>query len=162
VDRIARDRMVELKFRMWTYLPDGSAKERPEETLAFIFGVERQPLALEKALEGAKAGDTMEVHIPPSEIYGEHNPDLLREIPREGLITQRIKKDRFYRQMKKGTLISFKILEVGPDTVLADFNKPMAGISASVELEVLSIRKANSEEIAAAVESQNKRSIGCG
>jgi len=162
VGRIAKDRMVELKFRMRTYLPDGSTKERPEETLAFIFGVERQPLALEKALEGAKAGDRMDVHIPPSQIYGEHDPALLREIPREGLITQRIKKGRFYRQMKKGTLISFKILEVGPDTVLADFNKPMAGISASVELEVLSIRKAHREEIAAAVESQNKRSIGCG
>jgi FKBP-type peptidyl-prolyl cis-trans isomerase SlyD len=162
MEQIAKDKMVEMKFRMRTHLLDGSTKERPEETLAFVFGVERQPGALEKALEGAQAGDRMEVHIPPSQIYGEHDPALLHEIPKEGLISQRIKKGRFYRQMKKGTLISFKILEVRPDTVLVDFNKPMAGISASVELEVLSIRKARKEEISAAVESQNKRSIGCG
>ncbi|MFZ0448634.1 MAG: FKBP-type peptidyl-prolyl cis-trans isomerase [Desulfatiglandaceae bacterium] len=162
MEQIATDTMVEMKFRMRTHLPDGSIKERPEETLAFIFGVERQPVALEKAMEGARAGEKMAVHIPPSQIYGEHDPALLHEIPKEGLIRQRIKKGRFYRQMKKGTLVSFKILEVRSDTVLADFNKPMAGISASVDLEVLSVRKARREEIAAAVESQAKRSIGCG
>ncbi len=162
MDLIAKDTMVEMKFRMRTHLPDGSTKERPEETLTFIFGVERQPDALEKAMEGAQAGNRMDVQIPPSQIYGEHDPTLVHEIPKEGLIRQRIKKGCFYRQMKKGTLVSFKILEVRPDTVLADFNKPMAGISATVDLEVLSVRKARREEIAAAAESQAKRSIGCG
>jgi FKBP-type peptidyl-prolyl cis-trans isomerase SlyD len=162
MEQVAKDAMVEMKFRMRTHLPDGSTKERPEETLAFIFGVERQPDALEKAMEGAHAGDRMEVCIPPSQIYGEHDPALLHEIPKEGLVRQRIKKGRFYRQMKKGALVSFKILEVRPDTVLADFNKAMAGISVSVDLEIINVRKARREEIAAAAESQAKRSIGCG
>jgi len=64
--------------------------------------------------------------------------------------------------MKMGSLVSFKILEVRPDTVLVDFNKPMAGISASMRGEVVAIRKADEAEIAAAREDQRRKKIGCG
>lgn len=159
---ITTDMFVKMKFAMQTHLPDGTVKERPEETIEFIFGVERQPASLEKALEHARPGDRLQVHIPPAEIYGEHDPVLVHEIPKEGLIRNRIKEGQFYRQMKKGSLVSFKVLEVRPDTVIADFNKPMAGIAASMDLEVLSVRKASKKEIEAAIDAQNKRSIGCG
>jgi FKBP-type peptidyl-prolyl cis-trans isomerase SlyD len=159
---IATDTVVTIKFTMQTHLPDGSVKERPDESMEFIFGVERQPASLEEALEHAQAGDKLRVQIPPDEIYGEYDPVLVHEIPREGLIQSRIKKGQFYRQMKKGSLVSFKVLDVRPDTVLADFNKPMAGIAVSVDLEVLSVREASKKEIEAAIDAQNKRSIGCG
>ena len=64
--------------------------------------------------------------------------------------------------MKKGCLVSFKILKVGPEKVLVDFNKPLAGISVSMDLEILSVRQAAREEIDAAAEAQFKRSVGCG
>jgi FKBP-type peptidyl-prolyl cis-trans isomerase SlyD len=153
---------VTMKFVMRSHLPDGTVKERPEETIEFIFGVERQPASLEKALEHARPGDKIQVHIPPDEIYGEYDPILVHEIPKEGLIKNRIKKGQFYRQMKKGALVSFKVLEVRSETVLADFNKPMSGIAASMDLDVLSVREAGKKEIAAAIDAQNKRSIGCG
>jgi FKBP-type peptidyl-prolyl cis-trans isomerase SlyD len=159
---IATDTVVTITFAMQTHLPDGSVKERPEETMEFIFGVERQPLSLEKALEHARAGDRVRVQIPPDEIYGEYDPVLVHEIPKKGLIQSRIKKGQFYRQMKKGSLISFKVIDVREDTVLADFNKPMAGIAASVDVEVVSVREASAKEIDAAIDAQNKRSIGCG
>jgi len=159
---VTTDRVVKIRFVMQPRLPDGSVKERPEEIIEFIFGVERQPSSLEEALEYARVGDRVHVHIPPAEIYGEHDPALVHEIPKEGLIKNRIKKGKFYRQMKRGSLLSFKILDVRPDTVLVDFNKPMAGISASMDLEVLSVREAGKKEIDAAIDARNKRSIGCG
>ena len=162
METIKTDMVVLLKLSMQTHLPDGTTKKRPEETIEFIFGVERQPPSLETALEHAKPGDRIHVDIPPAEIYGEHDPVLVHEIPKEGLIKNRIKKGKFYRQMKKGSLVSFKVLEVTPDTVLADFNKPMAGIAASADLEVLGVRQATKKEIEAAIDAQNKRSIGCG
>jgi len=54
------------------------------------------------------------------------------------------------------------VLEIRPDTILADFNPPMAGISAVVDLEVTSVRKATEQEIASAREAEAKRRIGCG
>ena len=58
--------------------------------------------------------------------------------------------------------ISFKILELQPTTVLADFNEPMAGISVDMDIEVVDVRPASTEEIEAAFEAKVKRSIGCG
>jgi FKBP-type peptidyl-prolyl cis-trans isomerase SlyD len=162
MEGIETDSAVTMKYTMKSHLMDQTVKERPQEEIEFIFGVERQVPALEQALEGKHAGDRFSVHIPASEIYGEHDPKLIKEIPKEGLIKQRIKKGQFYRQMKKGCLVSFKVLEVMPDSVLADFNEPMAGISVSMDVEILGVRKAGKEEIDAAMEAQIKRSIGCG
>jgi FKBP-type peptidyl-prolyl cis-trans isomerase 2 len=43
-----------------------------------------------------------------------------------------------------------------------DFNEPMAGISAFIEGEVVSVRPASETEIAEAHESHLKKKIGCG
>jgi FKBP-type peptidyl-prolyl cis-trans isomerase SlyD len=162
VERIQTDKKVTLKYTMRTHLADGTTKEQPEEQMTFIFGVERQAPTLEKALEERTAGDKIHITIPSSEIYGEHDASLIREIPQKGLIKQRIKEGQYYRQMKMGSLISFRVLEVRPTTVLADFNKPLAGISVSLDVEILAIREATKNEIDSAIDAQVKRSIGCG
>lgn len=154
--------IVTVTYVMRTQLQDGTVNERPEEVTEFVYGVEYQVATIEKALDGARVGDRLGIQIPASEIYGEHAPSLIREIPKKGLVKQRLRQGQFYRQMKKGTLVSFKVLEVRPDTVLADFNRPMAGISIFMDLEVQAIRQATKEEIDAAYEAQLKRNIGCG
>ena len=162
MDRVEQDSTVTIRFTMSTEISPGEFKERPEDEIRFIFGVEEQVPALEKVLKGAEVSQKFSLQIPASEIYGEHDPSLIREIPKQGLIKQRIKKGKFYRQMKMGSLVSFKILEVRPDTVLVDFNKPMAGISASMRGEVVAISRADKAEIAAAREAQSRKKIGCG
>jgi FKBP-type peptidyl-prolyl cis-trans isomerase SlyD len=160
-ETVRPDAMVNIKYIMKSHLPDGTIKKHPEEEFQFIFGVERQVSALESALEGGGIGQKIQVKIPSAEIYGEHDPELIREIPKKGLIKQRLKEGQFYRQMKKGCLVSFKVLEVKPDAVLVDFNKPMAGVWVSMETEILGIRKAEKREIDSAIEKQVKKSIGC-
>ena len=162
MEGIQTEKAVTISYVMRTRHKDGTVKERPKETLSFIYGVERQVSSLEKALEGCGIGRTLIVDIPSAEIYGDHDPSLVREIPKQGLIKQRLREGRYYRQMKMGSLLSFKVIEVREKTVLADFNKPLAGISVSMDLEVLDIRHASKEEIDHAIEAQVKRSIGCG
>ncbi|RJR20312.1 MAG: hypothetical protein C4582_09400 [Desulfobacteraceae bacterium] len=159
---VREDMAVRLKYTMKTRLMDGETKERPTEELEFIYGVERQVPSLEDALNGAKVGDLLKVNVAPGEIYGEYDPSLIREIPKKGLIRQRLQEKHYYRQIKGGTLVCFKVLEVRPETVLADFNKPMAGINVFLDIEILGLRQATPEEINDAMESQLKRSIGCG
>lgn len=162
MEKIAPNAAVTVRYALRTRLPDGTGSERPPETFGFVFGVERQVPTLESALEGAGVGEKISVHVPPAEIYGEYDPVLIKEIPKKGLIKQRLRPGQFYRQMKKGALVSFKVREVKSATVVADFNRPMAGISADIDLEVLKVRQATEEEIAAAREAQLKRNIGCG
>jgi FKBP-type peptidyl-prolyl cis-trans isomerase SlyD len=160
--RVAQDKVVRIAYKMKTFLRDGTVKEGKPEEIEFIYGVNRQVPSLEKALEGAAVGDKIKVEVKPEEIYGEYDPQLVREIPKKGLIKQRIQKDTYYRQMKYGSLISFKVLEIKPETIVADFNKPMAGISVLLEAEVIGLRSASPQEINAAMESEIKKSIGCG
>jgi FKBP-type peptidyl-prolyl cis-trans isomerase SlyD len=153
---------VTVRYDMKTHLPDGSVTERHDEAIEFIYGVENQVPSLEKALLGAAVGDRFSLRIPPTELYGERDPNLIREIPKGGLLKQRIQEGRYYRQIRKGCLVSFKILQVNPETVLADFNGPMAGISVSLDMEVTAIREAGQKEIEEAFEANIKKSIGCG
>ncbi len=153
---------VTLRYKMKTQLSHDIIKEGREEGFRFIFGIERQPPTLERAIEGARVGDRFCIQVPSSEIYGDHDPGLVVEIPKKGLIRQRLKKGQFYRQMKKGSLVSFRVLEIRPDTVLADFNRPMAGISVLLEGEIVAVAPAGEEEIRAARETQAKKGIGCG
>jgi len=162
MDTIRQDAAVTIRFTLKTEIAPGEFKEQPETAVAFIFGVEEQVPALEAALRGAVVGQKFALHIPASEIYGERDPALVREIPKQGLIRQRLQEGKFYRQMKKGSLVSFKVLEVRQDTVVVDFNEPMAGISAFIDGEVTAIRPATEAEIAEACETRRRKKIGCG
>jgi FKBP-type peptidyl-prolyl cis-trans isomerase SlyD len=153
---------VTLKYTMTSSLLDGTVKHHPQEEMTFIFGVERQVPSLEKALQGCRKGEAKHATIPAEEIYGEYDPSLVREIPKKGLVKQRLIEGQFYRQMKMGTLVSFKVKEIRPTTVLADFNDPLAGITVSMDVEVLSLRDATKAEIEEAAERQMKKNIGCG
>jgi FKBP-type peptidyl-prolyl cis-trans isomerase 2 len=64
--------------------------------------------------------------------------------------------------MKRGSLLSFKVLEIRPDTILADFNKPLTGIEIEMDVAILEVRDATAEEIQEAREQQRRRTIGCG
>jgi FKBP-type peptidyl-prolyl cis-trans isomerase 2 len=162
MDRVEADCAVTIKFVMKTLLADGTRKERGEEEMEFIFGTERQAPTLEQTLDGARVGERFSIHIPAAEIYGEHDPDLIREIPKAGLIKQRLRPGLYYRQTKRGGLVSFKVLEVREKTVLVDLNEPMAGISVLMDLEVTHIRQASDKEIERAREAQLRKNIGCG
>jgi FKBP-type peptidyl-prolyl cis-trans isomerase SlyD len=162
METVKQDAAVTIRFNLKTEIAPGKFKEQPETTTRFIFGVEEQVPTLESALAGAGVGHRFSLHIPPSEIYGDHDPDLIREIPRQGLVKQRLREGQYYRQMKIGSLVSFKILEVRENTVLVDFNEPMAGISAFVDGEVAAIGQASEAEIVEARESHRRKKIGCG
>ncbi|NQU13082.1 MAG: FKBP-type peptidyl-prolyl cis-trans isomerase [Desulfobacteraceae bacterium] len=162
MDKVKPNCAVTLTYKMKTQLPDDTVKEERQEVVEFILGIERQPPTLEAAIDGACVGAKFSIQIPGSEIYGEHDPGLVTEIPKKGLIAKRLREGRFYRQMKKGSLVSFKVLEIRPDTVLADFNRPMAGVSVLLDGEVTGIREVSEQDIKAASEAQAKKNIGCG
>ena len=160
--RVEKLAAVTVRLKIEAQLPEGAVEDSVNREFEFIYGIEHQIPTLEKALEGAPAGHQFRLAIPPEELYGDHDPVLIREIPKEGLKKQRVREGEYYRQIKKGCLVQFKVLKIKDDTLLVDFNEPTAGISAMMVGEVLSVRKASEEEIAKAEEDQHKREIGCG
>lgn len=162
MEKIEQFSAVTLRLEVKALFPDGKEQEPTRQEFEFIYGVEHQFPTLEKALMGALRGEKFSLNIPPDELYGAHDPELVREIPKEGLLKQRVREGKYYRQIRKGSLVEFKVLEIRNDSVLADLNKPMAGVSALMQGEVLAVRRASEEEISKAEENERKREIGCG
>ena len=159
---IEKLRAVTIRLKIEPQVAEGKPPEPVRQEFEFIYGVEHQVPTLEKELEGATAGHQFSLVIPPQELYGDHDPVLVREIPKEGLIKQRVREGKYYRQIKKGCLVQFKVLEIRDHMLLVDFNEPMAGVSALMEGEVLAVRYPSEAEISKAEEDQRKREIGCG
>jgi len=63
MDRVEQDCAVTIRFTMSTEISTGEFKERPEDEVRFIFGVEEQVPALEKILEGAGVGRKFSLQI---------------------------------------------------------------------------------------------------
>jgi FKBP-type peptidyl-prolyl cis-trans isomerase SlyD len=162
MEKIEKLSAVTIRLKISAQLPKGQTQDPVRQEFEFILGVEHQVPTLEKELEGAQAGHQFGLVVPPDELYGAHDAELIREIPKEGLLKQRVRAGKYYRQMKMGSLVEFKVLEIKDDTVLVDFNKPMAGISALMEGEVLAVRKPSEDEISKAGDAQRKKEIGCG
>lgn len=101
-------------------------------------------------LEGKSAGDVIEVPIDCNKIYGPRDEslvitDYLENVPAE------------YRQVgtailmenDKGQTKSFLVTQVEENTVTIDGNNPLCGREVIFRLEILTVRDATSEEIAA-------------
>ncbi|MCD6294055.1 MAG: hypothetical protein J7M20_03840, partial [Deltaproteobacteria bacterium] len=111
MERIEKLCTVTIRLKITAQLPKGEGQAPVWQEFEFIYGVEHQVPTLEKALEGAAASHQFSLVIPPGELYDAHDTDLIREIPKEGLLKQRVREGQYYRQMKMSSLVQFKVLE---------------------------------------------------
>ena len=144
--------VVELEYEWRLTDADGSERSFPARKVSFVFGMERQLPALEKALAGLTAGREVEVSLAPEELAGPRDEGLVMEIPRKGLKSRRLAVGRVYREIRNGCLYTFTPREIREHTVLADFNQPGRGSSALVRVRVLEVRPASDQDIREAAE----------
>ena len=127
-----------------TYPPDG----KPEE-ISFCMGWGAMPPGLEEALIGMKESDSKVINLTASQAYGEFDDELLMEVPRSdfgpevefspGLV--------FETENEEGQTVYFIVQEVRPDSVLIDFNHPLAGKDLEVSFTIRQVREATPEDI---------------
>ena len=138
---------VTIECEMRVVPSDGSDPVVQCDTYSFVMGVELQYPSVETALMNKKAGDRVKVYIPPEEIYGINDPELVRELPRADYKQERLKPGRMYREMKMKSLVEFMVKEVREDVIVADFNDPRAGAWAEFDILVKDVRPATKEEM---------------
>lgn len=120
-----------------------------DDPLEYLHGAENVVPGLEAALEGKHAGEKLHVTVPPEDAYGEYDEDDvdefdLDEIPgaenlEPGMVVEVEDED--------GYIYVGTVQEVSEDTVLVDFNPPLAGKTLTFDVEVLSLREANEDEL---------------
>ena len=105
------------------------------QPLPFVVGSGQVIQGFDNAVIGLKVGDVVTVTLPPTEAYGERDPELVLTVPLneapEGL--------------SPGDSVTFAngapgvVLEVTAETVTIDANNQLAGEELTFEIEVLTI-----------------------
>ncbi len=96
---------------------------------------------LEKALVGLKAGDEKSVTVLAAEGYGPVDPKAVVEVPKKNFGEGFDPKVGMMVQMKNqdGQEFAGLIKEVKTDSVMVDFNHPLAGKDLSFAIKIVSV-----------------------
>lgn len=105
---------------------------------------------VEQALYGMSVGDEKEITVEPAAGYGETNPAAVQTLSRSSVPSfakatpgQRLR----LLHKKSGELRRATVVDVQSDTIVLDFNHPLAGKTLQYQLRVDEIRPATPEEI---------------
>lgn len=139
---------VTIEFTIRLVFPDGQVQEAPLQSCSFVMGVDVQYPSVETALMNKRAGDRFQVWVPPEEIFGAYDEELIRELPREDYKQERLKPGKMYREMKNRCMVKFIVKELRDNVIVADFNDPRSGTSAEFDILVKEVRPAKKDEMA--------------
>jgi len=164
---IARNRMVTLTYDLRLEDQNGDMIEQAtaERPLKFIYGAGQMLPKFEAQLAGLKQGESFEINLTKYEAYGEVNEDAIVELPRQVFMVDGDFDDELVKvgnsvpmMTGDGQRLNGIVLEVSDQVVKMDFNHPLAGEDLHFQGEVLEVRDATDEEIAALF----SHSCGCG
>jgi FKBP-type peptidyl-prolyl cis-trans isomerase SlyD len=144
-----RDGVVVSLSYVLTVDGDEVGRADASQPLEYLHGAENIVPGLEAALTGKKVGDKLSVTVPPEEAYGHYDEDDmdefdLDEIPggenlEVGMVVEMEDEDGY---VYVGT-----VAEISDESVLVDFNPPLAGKTLNFDVEVLAMREAQPDEL---------------
>ena len=104
--------------------------------------------ALESALEGKRAGDTVDVQLEPDEAFGDYDAQLVRVESRsrygDGLEVGMEVEDAFDEEDEPRVYV---VTDLAGDKAVLDGNHPLAGIALRFTCKVLAVRAASLDEV---------------
>ena len=120
-------------------LVDSSEGQKP---LRYVHGEGHVIPGLLKGLQGMRVGEEKNITVMPEEAYGAVKPNGFKEVPRSSLPSNIDLKENMLLQVKDpaGRAGVVRIKEIKKDTVLVDFNHPLAGKTLNFEVKVVSIK----------------------
>lgn len=137
-DVIGDGRKVSFEYTLT--LPDGSVVESNVGGKPFDYEQGKGQIipGLEKALLGLKAGDNTKVTVTPEEGYGPVRSEAQREVPIEKIPEEARKVGAMLAA--DGFPGSIRVAEVRKETVLLDFNHPLAGKTLNFDVHILTVQ----------------------
>lgn len=131
------------------------------EALSFIIGKGQVIPGLENKLVGMKKSDKADLLISAVDAYGEYDASAEQLVPAEQFAGIDLQKGMpLYGQSEDGETIAVIVKDFTNDTVLIDYNHPLAGKDLMFSLEIVDVREASEEELMSGYVSDD--SCGCG
>ncbi len=160
--KVEQNKMVAVDY---TLTVDGKIADRsqPGKPLEFICGMGMLLPKFEAAIMGKEPGEKVAFTLEAKDGYGEVIPEAVVELPKtvfmmEGKIAEEILfvGSQIPMADAQGNRMVGVVREVKADSIMMDFNHPMAGKTLNFEVEVVSVRDVTPEDLA------SQGSCGCG
>jgi FKBP-type peptidyl-prolyl cis-trans isomerase SlyD len=153
---ISENKVVSMTYTLREESDEGQLIQKVTEDRPFVylFGVGGLLPSFKAKVEGLGAGDNFSFSLKKEDAYGVHMEENILKLDKtifeiDGVFDAEAIQPGEVVPMEdeNGYPLSGKILEVGDDTVLVDFNHPLAGMNLHFEGKILEIRDATSEEL---------------
>lgn len=149
-NKVADNKVVSLHYTLTS--DEGEVLDSSEggQPLEFVQGQGQIISGLEKELYDMEVGEEKQVTVPPTEGYGERQPDQVQALPRDAFPTDMDLEAGMAVQMRDSNtnqVYQAVITDVQPDSVHVDFNHPLAGENLNFDVKVAGVRDATDEEL---------------
>jgi FKBP-type peptidyl-prolyl cis-trans isomerase 2 len=120
-----------------------------KEPLAFVYGVGMMIPGLEAGMKGMKTGEKKTVLVKAEDAYGPYQDEMVMPVPRKDFPSELAPEVgmQLMAQTAFGPM-PVRIKEVTADTVMVDYNAPLAGKDLTFDVEIVEVRDSTEEELA--------------
>ncbi len=124
-------------------LEDGTQFDSSQgrDPLEFQLGSGQVIPGFDKAVEGMAVGESKRVAIPPEEAYGEHQDQMVQDVPKSALPPE-IEPEvgmALSARGQDGAEMRLTVTGVNDDTITVDGNHPLAGKELNFDIELVNI-----------------------
>jgi len=144
---VGKDKVVSLTYTLRNQ--NGEVFEQCEIPVSYMHGRDSGLFdKVERALEGRKPGDTLDVTLTPEEGFGSHDPGLtltddIDNVPAE----LRYVGANLEAQNSKGEILNFVVTQIENGKMTVDANHALAGQTVTFHVTVLEVRDATPDEL---------------
>ena len=152
--KVEKSKMVSVDY---TLTVDGQIadKSQPGQPLQFICGTGMLLPKFEEAIMGREAGESVKFTLEAKDGYGEIIPEAIVELPKtvfmmDGKVAEEILfvGSQIPMATADGQHMMGLVKEVKADSVMMDFNHPMAGKTLNFDVTVVDVRDTQPEDLA--------------
>jgi FKBP-type peptidyl-prolyl cis-trans isomerase 2 len=136
---VSNGKVISLEYTL--KLEDGQVVDTNvgEDPLTYTHGANQIIRGVEAAVEGMEVGQAKQAIVPPTQGYGNPDPNAFHEVPKEK-VPQEIKVGtQLHGKDASGREIRPIVSAIKDETVLLDFNHPLAGKTLYFDLKVVNI-----------------------
>ncbi len=145
---------IEYEVRDGSEVVDSNVGGHP---LVFMFGKGQIIPGLESALASMSVGEKGDVLVKAADAYGDYNAEALQELPKEQFAGIDLNIGMtLYGQGEDGGTVQVIVKEISEESVVIDFNHPLAGKDLMFSVTLLNVRDASAEEAMTGIPAENR------
>lgn len=154
--KVGKDKVVTMTYTLRLNDEKGDVVQKVDESRPFVhlFGAGTLLPAFEENLDGLEKGDSFGFELSAEQAYGVPSDDAIIELEKkifliDGKIDPEIVAEgkMITMQDQHGNPVEGKVLAIKEDSVIMDFNHPLAGEDLYFSGNILDVREAAAEEI---------------